>query len=141
MHAWFGVFSTIHSRILLTECASESLYSVQNIAIHRIRLIFDSSNTLAYRLGRIIDIPLLTATPYSSRKKFMFVPCFESPPSPIITRRLPPLSTYFFITSNCRRNQQFSQLQMPLNWRSNIQCSAQVFKRAGRNLKRAHLVR
>ena len=51
MHAWFAVFSTIHSRILLTECASESLYSVQNIAIHRIRLIFDSSNTLVYRLG------------------------------------------------------------------------------------------
>ena len=47
----FAVFSTIHSRILLTECASESLYSVQNIAIHRIRLIFDSSNTLVYRLG------------------------------------------------------------------------------------------
>ena len=37
MHAWFAVFSTIHSRILLTECASESLYSVQNIPIHRIR--------------------------------------------------------------------------------------------------------
>ena len=51
MHAWFAVFSTIHSSILLTECASESLYSVQNIAIHRIRLIFDSSNTLVYRLG------------------------------------------------------------------------------------------
>ena len=51
MHAWFAVFRTIHSRILLTECASESLYSVQNIAIHRIRLIFDSSNTLVYRLG------------------------------------------------------------------------------------------
>ena len=51
MHAWFAVFSNIHSRILLTECASESLYSVQNIAIHRIRLIFDSSNTLVYRLG------------------------------------------------------------------------------------------
>ena len=51
MHAWFAVFSTIHSRILLTECASESLYSIQNIAIHRIRLIFDSSNTLVYRLG------------------------------------------------------------------------------------------
>ena len=51
MHAWFAVFSTIHSRILLTECASESLYSVQNIAIHRIRVIFDSSNTLVYRLG------------------------------------------------------------------------------------------
>ena len=51
MHAGFAVFSTIHSRILLTECASESLYSVQNIAIHRIRLIFDSSNTLVYRLG------------------------------------------------------------------------------------------
>ena len=51
MHAWFAVFSTIHSRILLTECASESLYSVQNIAINRIRLIFDSSNTLVYRLG------------------------------------------------------------------------------------------
>ena len=51
MHAWFAVFSTIHSRILLTECASESLYSVQNIVIHRIRLIFDSSNTLVYRLG------------------------------------------------------------------------------------------
>ena len=51
MHAWFEVFSTIHSRILLTECASESLYSVQNIAIHRIRLILDSSNTLVYRLG------------------------------------------------------------------------------------------
>ena len=30
---------------------SVSLYSVQNIAIHRIRLIFDSSNTLVYRLG------------------------------------------------------------------------------------------
>ena len=30
MHAWFAVFSTIHSRILLTECASESLFSVQN---------------------------------------------------------------------------------------------------------------
>ena len=30
---------------------SESLYSVQNIAIHRIRLIFGSSNTLVYRLG------------------------------------------------------------------------------------------
>ena len=51
MHAWFAVFSTIHSRILLTECVSESLYSVQNIAIHRILLIFDSSNTLVYRLG------------------------------------------------------------------------------------------
>ena len=51
MHAWFAVFSTIHSRILLTECASESLYSVQNIVIHRILLIFDSSNTLVYRLG------------------------------------------------------------------------------------------
>ena len=51
MHAWFAVFSSIHSRILLTECASESLYSVQNIAIHRIQLIFDSSNTLVYRLG------------------------------------------------------------------------------------------
>ena len=51
MQAWSAVFSTIHSRILLTECASESLYSVQNIAIHRIRLIFDSSNTLVYRLG------------------------------------------------------------------------------------------
>ena len=48
---WLAVFSTIHSRILLTECASESLYSVQKIAIHRIRLIFDSSNTLVYRLG------------------------------------------------------------------------------------------
>ena len=55
MHAWFAVFSTIHSRILLTECASESLYSVQNIAIHRIRLIFDSSNTLVYRLGPSLD--------------------------------------------------------------------------------------
>ena len=33
------------------ECASESLYSVQNIAIHRIRFIFDSTNTLVYRLG------------------------------------------------------------------------------------------
>ena len=43
------------SRILLTECASESLYSVQNIAIHRIRLIFDSSNTLVYRLGPSLD--------------------------------------------------------------------------------------
>ena len=41
----------IHSRILLTECASESLYSVQNIANIRIRLIFDSSNTLVYRLS------------------------------------------------------------------------------------------
>ena len=41
----------IHSRIILTECASESLYSVQNIANIRIRLIFDSSNTLVYRLG------------------------------------------------------------------------------------------
>ena len=51
MHAWFAVFSTIHSRILLTECASESLYSVRNTAIHRIRLIFDLSNTLVYRLG------------------------------------------------------------------------------------------
>ena len=30
---------------------SVSLYSVQNIAIHRIRLIFDSSNTLVYRDG------------------------------------------------------------------------------------------
>ena len=30
---------------------SVSLYSVQNIAIHRIRFIFDSSNTLVYRLG------------------------------------------------------------------------------------------
>ena len=30
---------------------SVSLYSVQNIAIHRIRLIFDSSNTLVYRLS------------------------------------------------------------------------------------------
>ena len=30
---------------------SVSLYSVQNIAIHRIRLIIDSSNTLVYRLG------------------------------------------------------------------------------------------
>ena len=51
MHEWFAVFSTIHSHILLTECASESLYSVQNIANHRIRLIFESSNTLVYRLG------------------------------------------------------------------------------------------
>ena len=51
MQAWFAVFSTIHSRILLTECASESLYSVQNITVHRIRLIFDSKNTLVYRLG------------------------------------------------------------------------------------------
>ena len=58
MHAWFAVFSTIHSRILLTEWASESLYSVQNIAIHRIRLILDSSNTLVYRLGPNIDISL-----------------------------------------------------------------------------------
>ena len=41
----------IHSRILLTECASESLYSVQNIVNIRIRLIFDSSNTLVYRLS------------------------------------------------------------------------------------------
>ena len=41
----------IHSRILLTECASELLYSVQNIANIRIRLIFDSSNTLVYRLS------------------------------------------------------------------------------------------
>ena len=41
----------IHSRILLTECASESLYSVQNISNIRIRLIFDSSNTLVYRLS------------------------------------------------------------------------------------------
>ena len=32
---------------------SVSLYSVHNIAIHRIRLIFDSSNTLVYRLGPI----------------------------------------------------------------------------------------
>ena len=30
---------------------SVSLYSVQNIAIHRIRFIFDSSNTLVYSLG------------------------------------------------------------------------------------------
>ena len=30
---------------------SVSLYSVQNIAIHRIRLIFDSSNMLVYRDG------------------------------------------------------------------------------------------
>ena len=55
MHTWFAVFSTIHSRILLTECVSESLYSVQNIAIHRIQLIFDSSNTLVYRLGTSMD--------------------------------------------------------------------------------------
>ena len=56
MHAWFAVFSTIHSRILLTECASESLYSVQNIAIHRIRYIFHSTNTLVYRLGPNVHV-------------------------------------------------------------------------------------
>ena len=50
----------IHSRILLTECASESLYSVQNIANIRIRVIFDSSNTLVYRLGTLTDTPLLS---------------------------------------------------------------------------------
>ena len=31
------------------------VHSVQNIAIHRIRLIFDSSNTLVYRLGPTTD--------------------------------------------------------------------------------------
>ena len=37
---------------------SVSLYSVQNIAIHRIRLIFDSSNTLVYRDGPMHKIHL-----------------------------------------------------------------------------------
>ena len=30
------------------------VYSVQNIAINRIRIIFDSSNTLVYRLGPVM---------------------------------------------------------------------------------------
>ena len=34
---------------------SVSLYSVQNFAIHRIRFIFDSSNTLVYRDGPSIE--------------------------------------------------------------------------------------
>ena len=36
---------------------SVSLYSVQNIAIHRIQLIFDSSNTLVNRLGPNVHTP------------------------------------------------------------------------------------
>ena len=32
------------------------MYSVQNIAIHRIRLIFDSSNTLVYRPGTSLNV-------------------------------------------------------------------------------------
>ena len=43
--------TTIHNFFFFFFFFSVSLYSVQNIAIHRIRLIFDSSNTLVYRLG------------------------------------------------------------------------------------------
>ena len=45
------MFLTEYNDSLIFFFFSVSLYSVQNIAIHRIRLIFDSSNTLVYRLG------------------------------------------------------------------------------------------
>ena len=66
----------IHSRILLTECASESLYSVQNIANIRIRLIFDSSNTLVYHLGTSADPNLGKLRPY--KKMDVYSQCTES---------------------------------------------------------------
>ena len=73
----------IHSRILLTECASESLYSVQNIANIRIRLIFDSSNTLVYRLSPTLHSINRLSAITSSVAKELFADGFPSKWAPL----------------------------------------------------------
>jgi hypothetical protein len=44
--------------------------------------------------------------PYSSSRKLIFVSNLDSPPSPNITRMSPPLSRYFFRTSNYTKDKK-----------------------------------
>lgn len=61
-------------------------------------------------------LPLLTIMPYSSNKKLIFVSNLLSPPSPIMTRTLPPPSTNFLMTSNWNKKDKYLLIMWPKNY-------------------------
>lgn len=59
---------------------------------HKVEFIIWYGTYLLQAVGE--NSPLFTAMPYSSKRKFMFVLAFFSPPSSAKTKRLPPSSTW-----------------------------------------------